>query len=129
MDFEQHKTTEGSRMLAGHGASSSTPGGPSGTLSSGGLGWLLRLWQRASQTPARLAVIERISLGPRQSLALVEAEGVRLLVATSPDAGATFFPLSYPIESGLGCGEVPKPSLLPARSLYGSIRQQGRISW
>jgi hypothetical protein len=65
---------------------------------------LLRGWQRSIARPARLAVIERIQLAPRQSLVLVEAEGVRLLVATSADAGAVFFPLPSaagpgPIES------------------------------
>jgi hypothetical protein len=41
----------------------------------------------------RLALLERIALAPRQSLALVEAEGRRFLVATSADGAAAFYPL------------------------------------
>ena len=42
---------------------------------------------------AALALLERITLAPRQSLALIEAEGRRLLVATSPEARPAFYPL------------------------------------
>jgi flagellar biogenesis protein FliO len=41
----------------------------------------------------QLAVVERITLGPRQSLALIEAEGRRFLVATSPEGTPAFYPL------------------------------------
>jgi Flagellar biosynthesis protein, FliO len=41
----------------------------------------------------RLALVERITLAPRQSLALVEAEGRRILVATSADGASAFYPL------------------------------------
>jgi flagellar biosynthetic protein FliP len=37
--------------------------------------------------------VERIALAPRQSLALVEAEGRRFLVATSPEGAPTFYAL------------------------------------
>lgn len=59
-----------------------------------GLGaWLAaRLGQRAIKEP-RLALVERISLAPRQVIALVEADGQRLLVATSVDGAPVFFPL------------------------------------
>jgi flagellar biogenesis protein FliO len=67
------------------------------TMPLGGLaGWLLgrmRIRQRA--TP-RLVMLERITLAPRQSLALVEVEGRRLLVATSPEGAPVFFPLDEP---------------------------------
>ncbi len=61
----------------------------------GGLaGWLLgRMGRRNAGTPPRLTLLERISLAPRQSLALVEAEGRKLLVATSPDGAPTFYAL------------------------------------
>lgn len=61
----------------------------------GGLaGWLLhRLLHRRAAEPPRLTLLERISLAPRQSLALVEAEGRRLLVATSPDGAPVFYAL------------------------------------
>jgi hypothetical protein len=51
-----------------------------------------RLRQRAIKE-ARLMVVERISLAPRQIVALIEADGQRLLVATSPDGAPVFFPL------------------------------------
>ncbi len=61
----------------------------------GGLaGWLLqRLGRPNAVPPPRLTLLERISLAPRQSLSLVEAEGRKLLVATSPDGAPTFYAL------------------------------------
>jgi flagellar biogenesis protein FliO len=56
-------------------------------------GWLLGRLQRLRRTPPRLAVLERITLAPRQSLALVEAEGRRFLVATSPEGTPAFYAL------------------------------------
>ncbi|MGA9069823.1 MAG: flagellar biosynthetic protein FliO [Terracidiphilus sp.] len=60
----------------------------------GGLaGWLLgRLRARRRGAP-RLELLERIALAPRQSLALVEAEGRRFLVATSPEGAPAFYAL------------------------------------
>jgi len=60
----------------------------------GGLaGWLLsRLRARGRRQP-RLELVERIALAPRQSLALVEAEGRRFLVATSPEGAPAFYAL------------------------------------
>jgi len=56
-------------------------------------GWLLRRLRRTSGTGQRLELVERIALAPRQSLALIEAEGRRILVATSADGAPAFFPL------------------------------------
>jgi hypothetical protein len=57
----------------------------------GGLaGWLLDRLHRNSRPQPRLALLERISLAPRQSLALVEAEGRRFLVVTSADGAPAF---------------------------------------
>jgi hypothetical protein len=67
-------------------------------------GWLFRhfvgrlrggLQARRGRAP-RLAVVERISLAPRQTLALVEAEGRRFLVATSAEGTPAFYPLDEP---------------------------------
>jgi flagellar biogenesis protein FliO len=77
-----------------------TPGGRvgSGAAPIAGLaGWLLarvrdRLSRGAKSEP-RLALVERISLAPRQSLALVEAEGRLLLVATSAEGAPAFYAL------------------------------------
>lgn len=63
-------------------------------------GWLLERWQSRRRAPVRLAVLERIALAPRQSLALVEAEGRRFLLATSADGTPAF----YPLESGRATG-------------------------
>jgi hypothetical protein len=59
-----------------------------------GLGaWLLARFRRRALREPRLALVERISLAPRQIVALVEADGQRLLVATSSDGAPVFFPL------------------------------------
>lgn len=63
------------------------------TKNSGGLGaWFVEKL-RGRRAEPRLALLERISLAPRQSLALVEAEGRRILVATSAEGGPAFYPL------------------------------------
>jgi len=65
-----------------------------GTNAPGGLaGWLLEKLRRGSRPRPRLALLERIALAPRQSLALVEADGRRLLVATSPEGAPAFYAL------------------------------------
>jgi flagellar biogenesis protein FliO len=56
-------------------------------------GWLLGRLRVARGREPRLAVLERIALAPRQSLALVEAEGRRFLVATSPEGTPAFYAL------------------------------------
>jgi len=56
-------------------------------------GWLLERLRRGPRTQPRLALVERIALGPRQSLALIEAEGRRLLVATSQEGAPAFYAL------------------------------------
>ena len=60
----------------------------------GGLaGWLLSRFRAGCRRRPRLELVERIALAPRQSLALVEAEGRRILVATSPEGAPTFYAL------------------------------------
>ena len=61
----------------------------------------------------RLALIERITLAPRQSLALVEAEGRRVLVAVSAEGGPAFYALDE--------GTRPAP--------MGRGASRARISW
>ncbi len=55
--------------------------------------WLVERLHRHAPKQPRLALVERISLAPRQTLALIEADGQRLLVATTPEGASTFFPL------------------------------------
>jgi hypothetical protein len=66
---------------------------PPGGLAGRFLKPLLTKLRRSRSPQPRLELLERISLAPRHSLALVEAEGRRFLVATSQDAGPAFYPL------------------------------------
>lgn len=67
--------------------------------------WLLRRFRQrfttTAQAPPRLTLIERIALAPRQSLALVEAEGQRLLIATSAESAPVFYALNGVRRVGL----------------------------
>jgi hypothetical protein len=57
----------------------------------GGLaGWLFQRMRGAKRAAPRLALLERITVAPRQTLALVEAEGRKFLVATSADGSPAF---------------------------------------
>jgi flagellar biogenesis protein FliO len=83
-------------------------------------GWLLgrvlgRL--RGLRRPGpRLALLERIALAPRQSLALVEAEGRRFLVATSAEGAPAFYALDERARPASGNGT-------------GAARAVARVSW
>ena len=80
------------------------------SASPGGLaGWLLSRWRNRARTQPRLALLERITLAPRQTLSLVEAEGRRFLIASSPEGAPAF----YPLDRGTRAGNQPR----------------GRISW
>lgn len=69
-------------------------GGNAKTMLLGGVaGWLQGRLLRHGGEQSRLELVERITLAPRHSLALVEAEGRRFLVATSPEGAPTFYPL------------------------------------
>jgi len=62
-------------------------------------GWILARLHPPSRQP-RLAVLDRVMLAPRQSLVLVEAEGMRLLVATSPEGSPAFYTLDKRAATG-----------------------------
>jgi len=66
---------------------------PAAPAAGGLAAWLLQRLHVVRRCEPRLAVLERIALAPRQSLALVEAEGRRFLVATSPEGTPAFFAL------------------------------------
>jgi flagellar biogenesis protein FliO len=59
----------------------------------GAAAWLLARLRGSSRKRARLELLERIALGPRQSLSLIEAEGRKFLVATSAEGAPVFYPL------------------------------------
>ena len=98
----------------------------SGGSAIGGLaGWLMAKIRPRPRAERRLALLERIALAPRQSLALVEAEGQRILVATSAEGGPAFYPLDEKHGMGARAG-------LPAgvlRSPRGAAERRPRISW
>lgn len=79
-------------------------------------GWIVARFRNAKKNAPRLALLERITLGPRQSLALVEAEGRRLLVATSAEGGPAFYVLD---DRGSQASRTARQS--PSRS--------ARVSW
>jgi len=78
-------------------------------------GWVLERFRRPGRAQPRLTLVERIALSPKQSLALVEAEGRRFLVATSAEGTPVFYPLD---PDGLAGGQIrsgrPRP-VHPAR--------------
>jgi flagellar biogenesis protein FliO len=80
-------------------------------LPKGGLaGWLLGKLRVAPRPRPRLALLDRIALAPRHSLSLVEAEGRRFLVATSPEGAAAFYPLDEPVGQRSSSGPVTRVS-------------------
>jgi hypothetical protein len=89
----------------------------------GGLaGWLLGRLRSGRGRRPRLELVERIALAPRQSLSLVEAEGRRFLVVTSPEGSPAFYALderpmlARPRSNVVGIDGSPRPaSKLAAR--------------
>lgn len=91
----------------------------------GGLtGWLLRRLRSRQSPRPRLELLERISLAPRQSLALVEAEGRRFLVATSAEGGQAFYPLD---DAAPAAGNGFAAALTHAAQR--TPAQRARVSW
>jgi flagellar biogenesis protein FliO len=71
---------------------------------------------------ARLELLERITLAPRQSLVLVEADGRRFLVASSAEGSPSFYPLDGTGLGGTGLGGARSGTQM-------KTRQTARISW
>ena len=83
--------------------------------------WLLRRWRTGQRNRPRLELLERITLAPRQSLALVEAEGRRFLIATSPEGAPAFYALDESAaRAGVKQAGGRKLPLAP---------QAARVSW
>jgi flagellar biogenesis protein FliO len=108
---------------------STKTGAPLGGLA----GWLLGRLQAGRRAQPRLELIERITLAPRQSLALVEAEGRRFLVATSPEGAPAFYPLEHLADHDLrnGPGQTLPVRRFPSRNTKpgGERSTAGRVSW
>ena len=79
----------------------------------------------ASRAAARTAV-ERITLAPRQSLALVEAEGRRILVATSPKAAPAFYALDEMRKPRRTCRHESRAARAPEGFMVGVLVAQMR---
>ena len=97
----------------------------------GGLAvWLLKKLavgtQSRAQRKSQLALLERIWLAPRQSLALVEAEGRRFLVATSHEGGPVFYTLDGTSRSE--SASVPARPFVH-RASTSAANAPKRISW
>jgi flagellar biogenesis protein FliO len=92
-------------------------------------GWLLGRLRVARRPQPRLALLERIALAPRQSLALVEAEGRRFLVATSPEGAAVFYALDGALSSGGPGVSRGRISSLPHPVTRSAAEKSARISW
>ena len=75
-------------------------------------GWLLGRLRSRERPHARLELVERIALAPRQSLTLIEAEGRRILVATSAEGAPAFFPLD---SGSRGAARAPQRSCVSPR--------------
>jgi flagellar biogenesis protein FliO len=95
-----------------NGSTKTTPAG-------GVAGWLLGRLRAGGRPQPKLELLERIALAPRQSLSLVEAEGRRFLVATSPEGAPAFYALD----------ERPLPAVSGLNRQRGSRRPAARVSW
>ncbi|MGH7071301.1 MAG: flagellar biosynthetic protein FliO [Acetobacteraceae bacterium] len=74
-------------------------------------GWAGWLWSRVRNVRrprARLELLERIALAPRQTLALVEADGRRFLVATSAEGSPAFLALGGAAQAAAAARPQPK---------------------
>jgi flagellar biogenesis protein FliO len=98
----------------------------------GGLAaWLISRLQKGAeareQRKSRLALVERISIAPRQSLALVEAEGRRFLIGTSQDGGPVFYALDE--TSGPVNSTAPSTRSAKTRAVKNAAGSSARVSW
>jgi flagellar biogenesis protein FliO len=95
---------------------------PEGGQIGGLAGWLLGRLRGGGRRQPRLELLERIALAPRQSLALVEAEGRRFLVATSPEGAPAFYALDERALRPTGEREAVSRQ-------RGAKPQAARVSW
>jgi hypothetical protein len=101
-------------------------------LAGGLTGWLLDRLRSTRRPRPRLALLERIALAPRQSLALVEAEGRRFLVATSPEGAPAFYALDgeiRPFRAANPGNSAGRRSPVPRPDTRQGPDRPARISW
>ncbi|HTH43250.1 MAG TPA: flagellar biosynthetic protein FliO [Terracidiphilus sp.] len=95
----------------------------------GVVAWLLYRLQTGAKAreerKSQLTLLDRISLAPRQSLALVEAEGRRFLIGTSPDSGPVFYALQ---PSSATLAQLAKPRALKSLAGFPGSKST-RVSW
>jgi len=86
---------------------------------------------RGKDRNGRLILLQRIALGPRNALSLIEAQGVQLLVATSGDGAPTVFLLpSSGTRVSLATGQSNVGQALRVPSIAHRSHSLGaRISW
>ena len=82
-------------------------------------GWLLARLRGVGRNRPRLELLERIALAPRQSLALVEAEGRRFLVATSAEGAPAFYALD----------DASAGTMRPRTPSRAQTAPSARVSW
>ena len=83
------------------------PSGARNRCERAGLGaWILQHLRRQSMSETRLVLLERVTIAPRQTVALIEADGRRVLVAASPECTPTFFPLDTPTRTKKCIGKI-----------------------
>lgn len=72
-------------------------------------GWLLERVRHRSKTRPRLALVERISLAPRQAVSLLEVDGQKLLIATAQECSPSFCLLNSSVRRvrRKGRSEIP----------------------
>ncbi|WP_396126813.1 flagellar biosynthetic protein FliO [Acidicapsa ligni] len=145
MKLTQHGTqavADVQDRLYGRQVQDEKPITPQHVFSSGLAGWLARFWmqwQRSIGSAAhrsRLALIERLPLGPKQTLLLVEADGMRLLLSISSEGAPVFFPLSEArfesqeavsdVMTTLSLGSRRLPLLRTRRRRFAGMKRSGR---
>jgi hypothetical protein len=80
-------------------------------------GWFMKRLRTGKSGRPRLELMERITIGPRQTVALIEAEGQRLLVACAAEGR----PAIYPLGSGV-CARAHERA-------WGNRQVGQRVSW
>jgi hypothetical protein len=112
--IECSQSTTDRSSTAGAGLKSGLRSAAGSHSTRGIAGWLLDRVRHRPRPQSRLTVLERIALAPRHSLALIEAEGRKLLVATSQDGAPVF----YALDAAGRQGNASRPR-----------KPAGRLSW